>query len=90
MKQTVVEQLGIAFRQWQKEWDNFDKTGKDKPVSYDKFIKPFLEMEKQQRGYSEEEVLELIQFLAEKEDFKEHSSMSIFIAKDYLNQFKNK
>ena len=43
-----------------------------------------------QRSYSKEEVLELIQFLAEKEDFKKHSSMSIFIAEDYLNEFKNK
>ena len=56
MKQTAVEQLGIAFRQWQKDWYNFEETGKNKPVSYDEFIKPFLEMEKQQQGYSEEEV----------------------------------
>ena len=41
------------------------------------------EIEKQQQ-------LELIQFLAEREDFKEHSSMSIFIAEDFLNKFKNK
>jgi hypothetical protein len=43
-----------------------------------------------ERSYSEEKVLELIQFLAEREDFKEYSSMSIFIAEDFLNQFKNK
>jgi hypothetical protein len=48
MKQTAVEQLGIAFRQWQKDWDDFEKTGKNKPASYDEFIQPFLEMEKQQ------------------------------------------
>jgi hypothetical protein len=60
MKQTAVEQLGIAFRQWQKDWYNFEETGKNKPVSYDEFIKPFLEMEKQQQGYSEEEVLKLL------------------------------
>jgi hypothetical protein len=54
MKQTAVEQLGIAFRQWQKEWENFNKTGKDKPVSFDEFIKPFLEMEKI-RKYTEED-----------------------------------
>jgi hypothetical protein len=48
MKQTAVEQVGIAFRQWQKEWENFDKIGKDKPISYNEFIEPFLEMEKQQ------------------------------------------
>jgi len=44
----------------------------------------------QERSYSEEEVLELIQFLSDKEDFKENSSISIFIAEDFLNQFKNK
>lgn len=43
----------------------------------------FKEMEKQQQ-------LELIQFLSDKEDFKENSSISIFIAEDFLNQFKNK
>ena len=48
MKQTAVEQLGIAFRQWQKDWDDFEKTGKNKPASYDEFIQLFLEMEKQQ------------------------------------------
>ena len=45
---TAVEQLGIAFRQWQKDWDNFNKTGENKPKSYDEFIKPFLEIEKKQ------------------------------------------
>ncbi len=61
MKQTAVEQLGIAFIQWEKDRYDFIKTGKDKPVSYDEFIAPFLEMEKQQeRMYSEEEVEELI------------------------------
>jgi hypothetical protein len=48
MKQTAVEKLGITFRQWQTDWDNFDKTGKNKPVSYDEFLPPFLEMEKEQ------------------------------------------
>lgn len=48
MKQTAVEKLGIAFRQWQKDWDNFNKTGENKPKSYDEFIKPFLTMEKEQ------------------------------------------
>jgi hypothetical protein len=44
----------------------------------------------QEKSYSEEEVLELIQFLSDKEDFKENSLISIFIAEDFLNQFKNK
>ena len=50
---------------------------------YDKKFNQAKEMEKEQQ-------LELIQFLAEREDFKEYSSMSIFIAEDFLNQFKNK
>ena len=48
MKQTVVEKLGIAFREWQRDWDYFNETGKGKPIEYDEFIKPFLELEKQQ------------------------------------------
>jgi hypothetical protein len=48
MKQTAVEQLGIAFREWQIEWDNYDGKKEPKPKSFDEFIKPFLEMEKQQ------------------------------------------
>jgi hypothetical protein len=48
MKQTAVEKLAIAFRQWQTDWGNFDKTGKNQPAPYDEFIAPFLEMEKQQ------------------------------------------
>ena len=51
--------------------------------NFRKNINQAKEMEKEQQ-------LELIQFLAEREDFKEHSSMSIFIAEDFLNQFKNK
>ena len=45
---TAVEQLRIAFRRWQKEWDNFEETRKNKPKLFDEFIKPFLELEKQQ------------------------------------------
>ena len=51
--------------------------------NFRKNINQAKEMEKEQQ-------LELIQFLAERKDFKEHFSMSIFIAEDYLNQFKNK
>ena len=51
--------------------------------NFRKNINQAKEMEKEQQ-------LELIQFLSEKEDFKENSSISIFIAEDYLNQFKNK
>jgi hypothetical protein len=48
MKQTAVEQLGIAFREWQREWDNYDGKKESKPKSFDEFINHFLEMEKQQ------------------------------------------
>lgn len=47
-KQTTVEELSIAFRQWQKDWENFDKIGKNKPLSYNDFIKHFLELETKQ------------------------------------------
>ena len=50
----------------------------------------FKELFKQAKEMEKKEQLELIQFLAEREDFKEHSSMSIFIAEDFLNQLKNK
>ncbi len=100
MKQTAVEWIIEEINQQQKRY--IDLAKKDK--SFKKEVDAILtattllkmkcdqakEMEKQQKGCSEKEVLELIQFLAEKKDFKEHSSMSIFIAKDYLNQFKNK
>ena len=58
-KQTAVKELGIAFREWQKDWDSFEKRRKDQPISFDDFIKPFLEKEKQQimqayvQGFSE-------------------------------------
>jgi hypothetical protein len=84
MKQTAVEKLELSLL----GIISFDS--EELRVKYKDIIAKAKEMEKQQKGYSEKEVLELIQFLAEKEDFKEHSSMSIFIAKDYLNQFKNK
>jgi hypothetical protein len=40
--------LGEAFRQWQKDWDSYDKGIGDKPKSYDEFISPFIELEKEQ------------------------------------------
>jgi hypothetical protein len=46
---TIVEQLGIAFRQWQKDWDNFNGKKGPMPKPYNEFIKPFLEMEKQSK-----------------------------------------
>ena len=44
---TAVKMLGEAFRQWQKEWESYKGIG-DKPKSYDEFIKPFIELEKEQ------------------------------------------
>lgn len=45
---TAIEQVAIAFRQWQKDWENYDGKKAPKPLSFDEFIKPFLELEKQQ------------------------------------------
>jgi hypothetical protein len=45
---TAVTMLGEAFRQWQKDWDSYDKGICDKPKSYDEFISPFIELEKEQ------------------------------------------
>ena len=45
---TAVELLGISFLQWEKDWQNFEKTGTNRPLPYDDFMKPFLEIEKQQ------------------------------------------
>lgn len=47
-------------------------------------------IEKQQQGYSEEEVEDLIQFLSMNEDFKNYSSISIYTTKYFLEQFKKK
>lgn len=60
MEQTAVKQLGNSFRQWQKEWDNYDGKKTPKPISYNEFMEPFLELEKQQQGYSNEEVLKFL------------------------------
>ena len=40
---TAVTMLGEAFRQWQKDWDSYDKGIGDKPKSFDEFISPFIE-----------------------------------------------
>jgi len=83
MKQTAVELLEENYRYvtWLTNRDEITASEADKMRS--KYFEQSKEMEKQQQ-------LELIQFLADREDFKENSSMSIFIAEDYLNQFKNK
>lgn len=47
-KQTAVMSLAIAFRNWQRDWDRYDKEKINKPLSFDQFITPFLEMEKEQ------------------------------------------
>ena len=47
-KQTAVEQVAVATRQWQIDWSNYEERGKDKPQPFEEFIKPFLELEKEQ------------------------------------------
>ena len=48
------------------------------------------EMEKEQQGYSEEEVYELIQFLSMNEEFNGYGSVSKETANYFLQQFKKK
>jgi hypothetical protein len=45
---TAVTMLGEAFRQWQKDWDSYDKGIGVKPPSYEEFIKLYIEKERQQ------------------------------------------
>ena len=45
---TAVTMLGEAFRQWQKDWESYDRGIGDKPKPYDEFISPFIELEKEQ------------------------------------------
>ena len=45
---TAITMLGEAFRQWQKDWESYDKGIGDKPKSYDEFISSFIELERKQ------------------------------------------
>lgn len=47
-QQTAVMAIAKAFRNWQREWDRYDKEGTNKPPSFDEFVKPFLQIEKEQ------------------------------------------
>ena len=46
--QTSVEKLANSFRDWQGDWDRYDKEHTNKPKSFDEFIQPFVEMHKQE------------------------------------------
>lgn len=46
--QTSVEKLANSFRDWQVDWDRYDKEHTNKPKSFDEFIQPFVEMHKQE------------------------------------------
>jgi hypothetical protein len=64
---TVVEQAADALRLWSNAWNEFDKTGKNKPVSIEEVIEPFIQMEKESlqesyvNGYAKTKKM-LIQF----------------------------
>ena len=83
MKQTAVELLEEKLNEIKSSSTDMNGTIKFLETEFKELFKQAKEMEKKEQ-------LELIQFLSEKEDFKENSSISIFIAEDYLNQFKNK
>ena len=93
MKQTTVEQLGIAFREWQREWDNYDGKGRTQPKIFEEFIKPFLEIEKQQeRMYSEEDI-KLAFEAGHKKGFSGYPNTENWKElpfKEWFEQFKNK
>jgi hypothetical protein len=36
MEKSTVEQLGIAFREWHREWDNYDGKSRTQPKIFDK------------------------------------------------------
>lgn len=88
MKQETIEEAADkwVFETNGYKWSNNDGTAGD---NFGSFIAG-AKWQQDKNKYSEEKVLELIQFLSEREDFKEHSSMSIFIAQDFLQKFKNK
>jgi hypothetical protein len=44
---TAVEKAANALRLWSNAWREFDKTGKNKPESFEKVIEPFIQMEKE-------------------------------------------
>lgn len=50
----------------------------------------YLQMEKQQRGYSEEDMIKFMQFIVSEEELENTSGVSVDTAKYFLNKFKNK
>jgi len=64
---TVVEQAADATFITSNAWNEFDKTGKNKPVSIEEVIEPFIQMEKESlqesyvNGYAKTKKM-LIQF----------------------------
>jgi hypothetical protein len=43
---TAVEQAVDALRLWSNAWNEFDRTGKNKPQPIEEVIAPFIQMEK--------------------------------------------
>ena len=48
MEKSAVKQAADALRLWSNAWNEFDKTGKNKPASIEEVIEPFIQMEKEQ------------------------------------------
>ena len=46
---TAVEQAVDALRLWSNDWNEFDKTGENKPKSIEEVIAPFIQMEKEDK-----------------------------------------
>lgn len=48
-KKSVVEQAADALRLWNNAWNEFDKTGKNKPSTIKEVIEPFIQMEEDEK-----------------------------------------
>lgn len=48
-EKSVVEQAVDALRLWSNNWYEFDRTGKNKPLSIQEVIEPFIQMEEDEK-----------------------------------------
>ena len=48
MEKSAVKQAADALRLWNNAWNEFDKTGKNKPATIEEVIEPSIQMEKEQ------------------------------------------
>ena len=49
MEKSAVKQAADALRLWSNAWNEFDKTGKNKPAPIEEVIEPFIQMEEDEK-----------------------------------------